>query len=310
MKRSLVGCAAVLLIGVSASAFAAESESAEVLSVCLNKDNPPFSLSKEGSVGGFDYAVASAVATALGKKLDVKWYEKERRSRGPVSVKTSVLINGGICQLVGGYPLIQSSLDRPNGESTTLPPVDGLSAESRTQRIDGSQLLASSPYYFAGFTVVLGPTVPVQKLSSLDELVPYKIGGRPAGMGDLIAMAYKKGLLSKNAVHTAVQIEPLDALAKSEFDVTLVESHKFDIYRQENPAAPLRPSGLYLPVGLNLGFVSTAKHSALLAAVSGAVDALLKSGEIENIARKSGLTFITPQIPPVRSGLGLDQLIR
>lgn len=310
MMRALAGCAAALLVGLSAPALAAEGAGSDVLSVCLNKDNPPFSISKDGSVGGFDYAVASAVATALGKKLDVKWYEKERRSRGPVSVKTSALINAGVCQLVGGYPLIQSSLDRPNGESTTLPPVDGMPPESRTPRIQGSQLLASSPYHFAGFTVVLGPTVSVQKLGSLDELVPYKIGGRPAGMGDLIAMAYKKGLLSKNAVHTPVQVEPLDALAKSEFDVTLVESHKFDTYRQENPATPLRASGLYLPVGLNLGFVTTAEHSALLAAVSGAVDALIKSGDIEKIARKSALTFIAPQTPPVRTGLGLDQLIR
>lgn len=309
MKRALAGFAAALVLGACVPVMAAEDAGA-VLKVCLNKDYPPFSFKKDGEAGGYDYLIAQALARKLGKTLEVKWYEKERRSRGPISVKTSVLVNAGVCQLVGGYPLIQSSLDRPSGEATTLPPVEGMAHEERKQSISGSQLFASVPYHFAGLTVVFGKTVSLPALQTLDELKSYKIGNRPASLGDLLAMAYKKGLLSNNIVRVDIGIEPLDALAKSEFDVTIVEAHKFDTYRQENPATELRSSGMILPVGLNLGYVTTAEHSELLAEVNAALGSMLKDGEIAKAARDSGLTFIAPLSPAVRTGLGLDKLIQ
>lgn len=305
MRRALTFVAgAALCMSMGAQA----ADASDSLTVCLNKDNAPFSSNKENGPGGFDYLMAQAVSKKLGRKLEVKWYEKERRSRGPVSVKTSVLINGGVCQLVGGFPLIQSSLERPNGESTTLPPVDGMPPEARKQSIKGSQLISSSPYHFAGITVIFGAAVPMQKLETLDQLKPYKIGNRPASIGDLITMAYKKGLLMTNVVHVGMQEEPLDALSKAQFDITLIESHKFDIYVQENPKTALRPSQMMLPVGFNLGFVTTAEHAELLAAVSATVDVMIKNGEAEKVARSAGLTFVMPLTPSVRSGLGLEQL--
>ncbi len=301
---------ASVLATVSTLSVAADSAAdANALTVCLNKDNAPFSQKKDGKESGYDLMVAQVVAKQLGKSLEVKWYEKERRSRGPVSVKASALINAGVCQLIGGYPLLQSSLDRPGaGESATLPPVDGIPPENRKQSIKGSQLFPSQPYHFAGVTPVLGARVTQQKLESLDELKPYNIGNRPAAIGDLIAMAYKQGLLVKNVMHVDIQSEPLDALSKGEFDVTIIEAHKFDTYRADNPQTTLRASGLVLPVGFNLGFVTTEEHAELLKAVSAAVDSLAKSGEIEKTARAAGITYIAPQQPAVHTGLGLEKI--
>ena len=300
---------ASVLATASVLSAAADGADANALTVCLNRDNAPFSQKKDGKESGYDLMVAQAVAKQLGKTLEVKWYEKERRSRGPVSVKASVLINAGVCQLIGGYPLLQSSLDRPGaGESATLPPVEGIPAENRKQSIKGSQLFPSQPYHFAGVTPVLGARVTQQKLESLDDLKPYKIGNRPAAIGDLIAMAYKQGLLVKNVMHVDIQSEPLDALSKGEFDVTIIEAHKFDTYRAENPQTALRASGLVLPVGFNLGFVTTEEHAELLKAVTAAVDTLVKSGEMEKTARTAGITYIAPQQPAVHTGLGLEKI--
>ena len=308
-KLALASVLASGLASVPALSAAADAAAeGNALTVCLNKDNAPFSQKKDGKESGYDLMVAQAVAKQLGKPLEIKWYEKERRSRGPVSVKASVLINAGVCQLIGGYPLLQSSLDRPGaGESATLPPVDGIPAENRKQSIKGSQLFPSQPYHFAGVTPVLGARV-TQKIESLDDLKPYKIGNRPAAIGDLIAMAYKQGLLVKNVMHVDIQSEPLDALSKGEFDVTIIETHKFDSYRVENPQTALRASGLVLPVGFNLGFVTTEEHAELLKAVSAAVEALSKSGEMEKTARAAGITYIAPQQPAVHSGLGLEKI--
>jgi ABC-type amino acid transport substrate-binding protein len=306
MRRLLHPVAVAVLLAAGA---AAANDGTPPLTVCLNKDNKPFSYSLQGQTGGFDLAVAQAVARRLQRPLDVRWYEKERRRRGAVSVKTSVLVSAGVCQLVGGFPLVQSSLERPaGGEETTLPPVDGMGEESRKKPVKGSQLFASDGYHFAAVTPVLGQRVS-GAVRTLDDLQPYRIVNRPASSGDLIVMAYKKGQLLKNASHVDIMTEPLDAVARGDADATIVESHRFDMYRVEQPQSPLRGSGLMLPIGFNLGFVTTADHAGLLRDVNAALDALRQSGELEQAARAEKLTYIAPIQPYVRTGLGLEKMV-
>ena len=300
---------AALLAGLfiaSASAVAAEP-----VTVCLNKDNQPFSSFKDGKESGFDVEIARAVAKRLDRPLEIRWYQRERRSRVPVPLKTSVLLASGVCQLVGGFPLVQSSLERPaaGGDETTLPPVDGLPDEKRANPVKGAQLVASQPYHFAGVTAVFGPKVQGE-IKSLDELKPYRIGNRPASIGDLIAMAYKQGLLLKNVSHVDARDEPFEAMARGDFDATLVEAHKFDVYRAENPQTPLRVSGLALPIGFNLGFVTIAQNAALLKAVDAAVAELVRDGGAAQAATAANLTWSAPQQPAVRTGLGLENFVK
>lgn len=299
---------AAMLAGLFA--VAAQAADVEPVTVCLNKDNPPFSLLKNGQESGFDVEVARSVAQQLNRPLDIKWYQKERRSRVPVSLKTSVLVTAGVCQLVGGFPLVQSSLERPaGGEEAMLPPVDGWPDEKRQNPVKGAQLLASQPYHFAGITPVLGPKVQGE-IRVLEDLLPYRLGHRPASIGDLIAMAYKQGLLLKNVAHVDVQVEVFDAMARGEFDATLVEAHKFDLFRAENPQTPMRASRLMLPVGFNIGFVTTAQNAALLKAVDVAIVDLIKSGAIVQAADGANLSWSTPQQPAVRTGLGLENFVK
>lgn len=306
MRRLLLPAALALM--TAAPGMAAANDGTQALTVCLNKDNKPFSYATDGKTGGFDLAVAQAVARQLNRPLEVRWYEKERRRRGPVSVKTSVLVASGVCQLVGGFPLVQSSLERPaGGEETTLPPVDGMGEDSRKKPLKGAQLYPSNGYHFAAVTPVLGPRVNGE-VRSLDDLQPYRIINRPASSGDLIAMAYKKGQLLKNTSHVDINTDPLDAVAKGDADVTIAESHRFDMYKLDHPQTPLRPSGLMLPIGFNLGFVTTQEHAGLLRDVNAALEALQKSGELDKAARAENLTFIPPVQPYVRTGLGLEKM--
>ncbi len=304
MKTALAALLAGLFVA-SGGAVAAEP-----VTVCLNKDNQPFSSVKDGKESGFDVELARAVAKRLNRPLEIRWYQKERRSRVPVSLKTSVLLASGVCQLVGGFPLVQSSLERPaGGEETTLPPVDGLPDEKRANPVKGAQLLASQPYHFAGVTPVLGPKVQGE-IKSLDALQPYRIGNRPASIGDLIAMAYKQGLLLKNVSHVDARDEPFDAMVRGDFDVTLVEAHKFDAFRAENPQTTLRASGLALPVGFNLGFVTIGQNAALLKEVDAAIADVVKGGDAARAASAANLTWSAPQQPAVRTGLGLENFVK
>lgn len=303
---------AAFLLAAAAIAFTPLAGAADAasgpLTVCLNKDNAPFSFASEGQQGGFDLAVAEAVARELKRPLEVRWYQKERRRRGAISVKTSVLVNAGVCDLVGGFPLVESSLDRPGaGEETTLPPVDGMPEDSRKKSYKGSKLLASHGYHFAGMTPVVGPRVTTE-IKALDDLLPYRLAHRPASSGDLITMAYKKGLLLNNESHVDIQTDPLEAVAKGDADATITEQHGFDLYRAEHPDTPLRGSGLVVEVGFNLGFVTTEPHAGLLDEVNAALDKLLRDGELARAAEGAKLTFVPPQQPFVRSGLGLEKM--
>ncbi len=299
-----------VLSALVACLMAGSAGAAEPVTVCLNKDNQPFSSLKDGKENGFDVAVARAVAQQLNRPLEIKWYQKERRSRGPVSLKTSVLVTSGVCQLVGGFPLVQSSLERPSGnDETTLPPVDGLSDENRQKPVKAAQLVGGGAYHFAGVTPVLGPKVQGE-IKVLDDLRPYRIGNRPASIGDLIAMAYKQGLLLKNVSHVDVRDEPFEAIARGDFDATLIEAHKFDIFRAENPQTALRPSGLMLPVGFNIGFVTTEQHAALMKAVDAAIADLVRKGFVAQAAQQADLTWSAPQQPAIRTGLGLENFVK
>ena len=170
------------------------------------------------------------------------------------------------------------------------------------------KLIAGPAYYFAGITPVLDPHVPQVTLAGLDDLRPYKIGNRPSSIGDLMTMAYKKGVLIQNVQHVDARLDPLDALSRSELDVTLTEAHKFDVYLAAHPQSALRASGLMLPVGFNIGFVGTQAHAGLLGEIETAIATLLENGALHKAAQDTGLTYIPPASPAVGAGLGLEKM--
>lgn len=311
IRRVSLRRALPLALLAATGALPAQAAAGDTLSVCLNRNNPPFSARQGEQGSGFDWRVAQAVAQRLGKTLEVRWYDKERRSRVPVSAKTSALISAGVCQLVGGYPLIASSLAVSGpAVTTTLPPIDGLDAEQRNRSYESRALVAGAPYLFAGITVVLAPGVNAEGLQSLDDVAALRIGNRPSSIGDLIVMAYRQGALINSAAHIDARDEPFDALLRGEFDLTFTEMHSFDRYRATHPDTPLRTAALMLPVGFNLGFVTTDEHAGLLEAVNAALHTLAQDGALHHAARDAGLTYLAPQPPAVRAGLGLENLTK
>ncbi len=135
-----------------------------------------------------------------------------------------------------------------------------------------------------------------------------KIGNRLSSIGDLSNMACKKRALVQNVTHVDARLEPLDALSRSGFDVTLSEAHTFDMYQAAHPQSGLRASGLMLPVDFNLGFVSTQEHAALLNRLGNASAALPENGALHKVAGGTGLACIAPCLPAVGSGLGLEKM--
>ena len=121
-------------------------------------------------------------------------------------------------------------------------------------------------------------------------------------------MARKKGALIQNLIHVEARFEPLDALSRLEFDVTLAEAHKFGVDQATHPQSGLRASGLMLPVGSSFGVVGTQQLAALPRQIENGTPNLLKNGAPHKAIRNTVLAFIPPYLPAVRWDLGLAKM--
>ena len=103
---------AALILTATASASPATAEE-ETLRVCLNENTPPYSFHEGKEAGGFDLAVAEAVAKRLGRALSVQWFETGIDTDSSLTLQANALLSDGRCQLIGGYPLFRVALGRP-----------------------------------------------------------------------------------------------------------------------------------------------------------------------------------------------------
>src|SRR5262245_13397219 len=71
MKPPVVALLAVLAL------LSLEAKAADTLTICLDQAAPPFSFKQGARTGGFDLALAQAVADRLSRRLHVQWFETE-----------------------------------------------------------------------------------------------------------------------------------------------------------------------------------------------------------------------------------------
>ncbi len=93
---------AVLILTLTASARPVAAAE-ETLRICLNGNIPPYSFHKGKEAGGFDLAVAEAVAKRLGRELAVQWFETGIDTDSSLTLQANALLSDGRCQLVGGF---------------------------------------------------------------------------------------------------------------------------------------------------------------------------------------------------------------
>src|SRR5271169_1801545 len=93
----------------------------EVLGVCLDANVPPWSMYDGAKGGGFDWAVADAVARRIGRQLALQWFETKPDPDDSTTLAANALLSDHRCRLVGGYPLVESALGKPGMRSANRP---------------------------------------------------------------------------------------------------------------------------------------------------------------------------------------------
>lgn len=305
MKTSLTAAlagAAVALVTMAARPAAAE----ETLRVCLNEDIPPYSFHHGAKAGGFDLAVADAIAKRLGRTLSVQWFETGIDVDSSFTIQANALLSDGRCQLVAGYPLYRLSLEKPQIATGRLPGFDGAKPEDRRRRVPLGTLVVSKPYFRAPLTVVLSARYADKQITGMADLAGLKLGADQASLPDAILMRYGDGKYVDSVTHFIPgRSELFPRMESGEIDATLVELRRFDEYRDGNPATRLKPSGYFHKVGFNMGFAGLDRDQPLLEAVNTAIADMAAKGEFETLAKASGMTYVPPVQPEVLEAISI-----
>jgi ABC-type amino acid transport substrate-binding protein len=298
-----------LAVLVIAAGLAAPACAEEALRVCLDAKVPPWSFHNRTQSGGFDVAVADAVARRLGQKLALRWFETKLDQDFSTTLAANALLSDGVCRLVGGYPLLASALGEPGIKFARLPDYDGIKPSDRRRSIALGILVPSRGYQFAATTIVLGPTASSARISDLSDLKGLRLGVEEATLANAVLMLFGDGRYADQITHVVPgRDELLPRLEKGDYDATLVALRRFDAYRTEHPKTKLIASGYYLPFGFNMGFVGLSTDRDLIEKVDRSIAEMRDSGELGALARATGVTYRPPRQPNVSPDIKLSDL--
>jgi ABC-type amino acid transport substrate-binding protein len=305
------GSAAALALALVVIAASSPGSAEEPLRVCLDAEVPPWSFHDGGQSGGFDAAVADAVAKRLGRKLTLRWFETKLDEDFSTTLAANALLSDGVCQLIGGYPLFESALGDPGTKFARLPDFDGAKPSDRRRSIALGILVPSRGYQFAAQTMVLGPAAASARVADLSDLKGLRLGVESGTLANAVLMLFGDGRFADHITHVVPgRDELLPRLEKGDYDATLVALRRFDAYRAEHPKTKLILSGYYLPIGFNMGFVGLSTDRDLIEKVNRSIAEMLEKGELGALARAAGVTYLPPRQPNVSPDLKLTDLRR
>ncbi len=284
---------------VDPAALLAQVDNDKPLSVCLEANSGLYSFKHGTQQGGFDMLVAEAVAARLGRRLSIVWFETEQDKENNPVWEANALLSAGVCDLVGGYAFFRAALGAAGQPASALPAYDGRHAPARRSVVQLGTLVASRPYHFSPFTIVLGPGVRDHRVERLSDLADLRLGSEVSTLASAILVSYQSGLLLRQIVHTTALSDLWRQLEAGECDATLIELHRFDAYRATHPETRLRVTTYRHTIGFNMGFVTLEDARALLVQVNHALDELGALGQFAILAQQVGLTYVAPREPAI-----------
>lgn len=287
-------------IALVSACFALQPASAKsTLTVCLEEDSPPLSFKFKSRQGGFDHGVAKEVAKRLGMDFAVQWFEAENDEENVPVWEANALLSDGLCDLVGGYPLLASTLGAPETNQGAIPEYDGMKRSERGRLVKLGVLDATDAYNRVGFGVILGPSMDGNEIDGLHRLEGRTIAYEVETMSAALVHRYRGGILVPGAVSVREGKGLLPGLAEGQYDAALVELHKFDNFLRRNADAPVRFSGYVHPLGINMGFAILGRDSALRDRINSVLDDMKADGTLQAIAATWQMTFVKPQPPRI-----------
>jgi ABC-type amino acid transport substrate-binding protein len=304
------GPATLFTVAAIAVAFATPAHSEGTLRVCLDESTPYVTHNGKDS-GGFDVAVAQAVAKRLGRTLEIQWFETEVDMDANPVTQQNALMSDGHCDLIGGYTLYRDGLGKPGAGSGRLPSFEGMKPGDRRRFVSLGTVVPGRAYHSVPLTVVLAPKAADRKISGVADLAGVALGAEQTTVADTILMNYGDGKYVNQVTHVIPgRNELLPRLEQGEYDAVMVPLSRFDAYRAEHPETKIKLSGYYHRVGFNMGFVALSTEQKLLEQVNAVIGDMLAKNEIAALAKATGVTFVPPRQPEVLESMNVMDFYR
>lgn len=288
---------AAISLAFASAAWAAD----DPLNICLDENRPPLSVHHRGKPdSGFDVLLAQAIAERMRRPLKIQWFESKLDEDSSPQLEANALLSDGRCSLVGGYALTTDSLVKPGLKTARLPDFAGATRDDRRRRVALGVLAPSRPYVYSPMTVVLGPKAHDRKISDIGDLAGLRLAIESGSLGDAILMTFDKGRLIDNITHLVpARDDLLGALARGDYDATLIDLARYDAHRAAHPDTAISASDYYYPIGANRGYVGLGSDPALIEAVNKALMDLAAEGKIAELGKQAGLTYLPPRKPAI-----------
>lgn len=185
-------------------------------------------------------------------------------------------------------------------KTARLPDFAGATRDDRRRRVALGVLAPSRPYVYSPMTVVLGPKAHDRNISDIGDLAGLRLAIESGSLGDAILMTFDKGRLIDNITHLVpARDDLLGALARGDYDATLIDLARYDAHRAAHPDTAISASGYYYPIGANRGYVGLGSDLALIEAVNKALTDLAAEGKIAELGKQAGLTYLPPREPAI-----------
>lgn len=274
------------------------------LTVCLEEDSPPLSYKFGKKIGGFDFDVAKELAARLGREFKVQWYEAENDEENVPRFEMNALLSSGLCQLIGGFPMLESMIGPAAVETFSLPDYEGKKRSERGKVVRLGTVTTSIPYNRAVFAAIVGPKFN-GNIKSLDDLAGRRIMAEVATIPGALLMRHNNGALVNDTAHISPLKNIFKAMDSGTADVMLIELHRFERYKFRNPDTTLRFSGYTERLGFNLGFAALDSSKDLVAKINRELQNMTSDGTFARIANANSMTHVKPEKPDVMGRLRL-----
>ena len=260
LRTLSAGLLSACLMTAGLTAVPSNVSAANPLTVCLEEDSPPYSFKFGKRKGGFDYDLAHALGEALGRETRILWFEFEIDEEEMPTLQAAALLADEQCDLIGGFPLLETWLDKPGQPTSNLPDYAGKTRLDRKRYVKLKPLIASNPYHRSQFGVIVSPNVK-REIQSLDDLAGIRLIAEIDSLTGILLWRHNKGQLIDDLTHIRGKDGLFKQMDKGVGDATLTEVHRFERYRFRNADTKLRFSGYQHPLGYNFGYGALAEDA-------------------------------------------------
>ena len=286
---------------------ACESLAAPPLTVCMAENNPPLSYRVEGELRGLDLLVAQAIASELGRTLQVVPFESKYEADSTLSHEVNALLSSGVCELASGFPLLANDLGSPSRPTARVPDYPGAKRPPLRPWVPLGTLVPGLAYH----VVALGLLVrePARESASLADPGDARIGVTAGTLAGTAVTLYHNGRLRAQLVSLSQNQDALAQLDLGHVDATLASLDRYDAWRLTHPGSGVRRASYVHPLRINIGMVARTEATQVLAATNRVIERALADGQLERWSAVTGTTWIAPVEPQVGHAIGLPDLL-